>query len=67
LVTEVAKSELLPLHSEPCPGSEAHKVWEECRKTSKSVEVVYRNAEEEEILTRVNFKFDKNVYMCKAG
>ena len=54
------------LHAEPSPGSDAHKVWEECRRASKSVEVVYRNAEEEDIITIVHFKFDINVRMSYA-
>ena len=51
------------LFTEPCQESysEAYRVWEECRKTSKSVEVVYKNVEEEEVVTRINFKFDPKV------
>lgn len=58
---------LLPVFAEPSPSSDAHKVWEECRKASKSVEVVYRNAEEEDILTVVHFKFDIDVREYAIG
>ena len=40
---------------------ESRKIWEECKKSSKSVEVVYKNTDGEEILTKVNFKFDPRV------
>ena len=47
--------------AEPKHNTESYMVWEECKKTSKSVEVVYKNDVGEEILTKVNFKFDPDV------
>ena len=40
------------------------KVWEKCEEESKSVEVVYKNANEEEILTKVHFQFSPKVHKC---
>lgn len=37
-------------------------VLEKCEKESKSVEIVYKSEEGEEILTRVHFKFSQKVY-----
>ena len=59
-----------PSASEPSPSSfppiapskdaaaDVHKAWEFCKHRSKSMEVFYRNMEDEKILTRVHFQFD---------
>lgn len=39
------------------------KAWKKCEKESKSVEVVYKNAEGEENLTRVHFRFNPKVIL----
>ena len=51
-------------HTEPDGDEESLKVWEKCEEESKSVEVVYKNADdhEEEILTRVHFQFSPKVH-----
>ena len=41
------------------------KIWRKCEEESKSVEVVYKNANEEEILTKVYFQFSSKVHKCK--
>ena len=54
-------------HTEPeSDGDEDDtlKVWEKCEEESKSVEVVYKNANEEEILTKVHFQFSPKVHKC---
>ena len=40
---------------------EVKNVWEKCEKESKSVEIVYKNTEGEEVLTKVNFQFSPEV------
>ena len=36
-------------------------VWKNCKRVSKSVEIVYQNAEQEQMLTKVYFQFDPEV------
>lgn len=53
------------LSAEPQPDSEVHRIWEQCKRNSKSVEVIYQSTEEK-ILTRVHFKFDANVSLLRG-
>jgi hypothetical protein len=46
------------------------KIWEKCEEESNSIEVVYKNDNEEEILTKVHFQFSSKVcaqmqYNCR--
>lgn len=49
------------LTTEPQDDDDIVKVWKKCEGESKSVEVVYKNAEDEEILTKVYFQFNPKV------
>ncbi len=46
---------------------EVKKAWNFCRKSSKSIEICYKNMKGEKILTRVHFQFDPVVKGVKKG
>ena len=52
---------ILGPHAGPDDDYDAIKIWEKCEEESKSVEIVYKNANEEEILTKVHFQFSSKV------
>ena len=39
-------------------GGDAEKVWNFCKKRSKSIEVFYRNMDGDKVLTKVHFQFN---------
>ncbi len=45
----------------PSPVLSSDKAWWFCEKTSRSIEVFYTNEEDEKVLTRVHFQYDKEV------
>ena len=50
--------------AEPTGGSEdddLHKAWNLCKRHSKSVEVFYRNMDDEKVLTKIHFPFNPDV------
>ena len=51
------------VHTAPHKDSPAdvRMAWEFCKERSKSIEVCYENQQGEKILTRVHFKFEKQV------
>ena len=61
--------ELVYLHAGPDINDDDDdailKIWRKCEEESKSVEIVYKNANEEEILTKVHFHFSSKVYCHK--
>lgn len=48
---------------EPDGDDDVISVWRKCERESKCVEVVYKNTEEEEILTKVHFQFNPKVVL----
>lgn len=50
-------------HAEPDSNDDTvlKKAWEKCETESNSVEVVYKNSNEKEILTKVYFQFSPKV------
>ena len=45
----------------PNDSKTPYEVWKFCKKQSKSVEVLYRNMDGQEILTRVHFHYNPEV------
>ena len=55
-----------PSIAEP-KSEDMEKVWSFCKKRSKSIEVFYRNMDEDKVLTKVHFQFDPVVRDCTIG
>lgn len=47
--------------TQPPDNDEVKRIWQKCKNESKSVEVLYKNAEGEQILTKVHFQFSPEV------
>ncbi len=45
----------------PSPVMSSDEAWRFCEKRSRSIEVFYTNEEDEKVLTRVHFQYDKEV------